>query len=81
MPLSKDNLERQLTLAKAALDEWTKNLETNGIQSAQHRRDPKWRSLNANCRRLRRRLARVEEIRQRDADAEARRAETANAES
>lgn len=72
MPLSQDTLERQLELAKAALAEWSKSLEGQGVAAAEFRKDPKWRSLNADCVQVQRRLRRVAEIQANNAEVEQR---------
>jgi len=61
MPLSRTILERQLQEAKDALADWVKTLAAKGVDRAQHRRDPRWRQLNADINAVRRRLNAVAE--------------------
>ncbi len=69
MGLSQANLHRQLTHAQDALKAWVKTLEEKGVPYKGRRRDPKWRTLNATCKVIRARAARVSEIAERDAEA------------
>ena len=59
MPLSRDTLEHQTKLAKLALAKWVAVLGEKGIERAAFRRNPKWRQLNAECNKIKRRLNRV----------------------
>jgi len=62
MPLSRDTLEYQIKLAKDALAKWVAVLGEKGTERAAFRRNPKWRQLNAECNKIKRRLNRVAEI-------------------
>ena len=62
MPLSRDTLEHQIKLAKDALNKWVAVLGEKGIERPAFRRNPKWRQLNAECNKIKRRLNRVGEI-------------------
>ena len=62
MPLSRDTLEYQTKIAKDALARWVAILGEKGIERAAFRRNPKWRQLNAECNKIKRRLNRVAEI-------------------
>ncbi len=62
MPLSRDTLEHQIKTAADALARWTVALGVKGIERAAFRRNPKWRQLNAECNKIKRRLNRVAEI-------------------
>lgn len=62
MPLSRDTLEHQTKLAKDALAKWVAALGEKGIERPAFRRNPKWRQLNAECNKIKRRLNRVAEI-------------------
>lgn len=75
MPLSRTILERQLQEAKDALAEWVKNLAAKGVERAQHRKDPRWRQLNADINAIRRRLAAVAEVEAINADVAQRKAD------
>jgi hypothetical protein len=59
MPLSQENLERQLARADEALADCVKNLDERGVAETERRRDPQWRSLRAKRRQLQARLRRV----------------------
>lgn len=59
MPLSRSTLERQLQAANADLATFAKTLQEKGYTEAQFKRNTKWRSLNAEIRTVRRRLAAV----------------------
>ena len=59
MPLSRPTLERQLQAANADLAAYAKNLQEKGLTEAQFKRNATWRSLNADIRTIRRRLAAV----------------------
>lgn len=59
MPLSRATLERQLQAANADLATYAKSLQEKGLTEAEFKRNTKWRSLNANIRTVRRRLAAV----------------------
>jgi hypothetical protein len=59
MPLSRNTLERQLQTANAELATFAKSLQEKGLTEVQFKRNALWRSLNANIRTVRRRLAAV----------------------
>jgi hypothetical protein len=59
MPLSRQTLERQLEAANADIATFVKTLQTQGLTEADFKRNTKWRSLNANIRAIRRRIAAV----------------------
>ena len=59
MPLSRSTLERQLEAANADLATFAKSLQERGLGEAEFKKNTKWRSLNANIRTVRRRLAAV----------------------
>lgn len=62
MPLSRSTLENQLKQAKDSLVRWVASLGEKGVDRGAFRRDPKWRHLNAECNKIKRRLDRVAEI-------------------
>ncbi|MDA0835992.1 MAG: hypothetical protein O2955_20035 [Planctomycetota bacterium] len=64
----KTSLERELEIAKLKLNEWVKTLDAKGLETAAHRRDAVWRSLNAKCRQLKGRLRAVAGIEANDAE-------------
>ena len=59
MPLSRSTLERQLEADNADLATFAKSLKEKGLGEAEFKKNTKWRSLNANIRTVRRRLAAV----------------------
>jgi len=59
MPLSRSTLERQLEAANADLATFAKSLQEKGLGESEFKKNTKWRSLNANIRTVRRRLAAV----------------------
>ena len=61
MPLSRTTLERQLQAANADLATFAKSLQEKGLTEVQCKKNALWRSLNANIRTVRRRLAAVAE--------------------
>lgn len=66
MGLPRAKLERQLQLAAQTLEARTKRLDSDGVDAKQRGLDPKWRTLNAQCRQLRRRLKAADQITARD---------------
>ncbi len=52
MPLKQDNIDRQLTAAREDLAARTKQLEAAGKSAKECRKDPTWRRLKAQCRKL-----------------------------
>lgn len=79
MQKDRTRIERQLDLAKQKLAACEKQLESAGVTGKQRSKDPKWRSLNADYRQLRRRLLAVKAIEEREAALIQRRAEKASA--
>ena len=59
MPLSRTTLERQLQAANTDLQTYAKSLQEKGLTEAEFKKNTLWRSLNANIRTVRRRLAAV----------------------
>ena len=75
MAVDRDLLERQLQHANAALTERVKALDAGGVETKQRRLDPKWRSLNARCRQLRRRIRAAQVLLDLDQELKRRKAE------
>jgi hypothetical protein len=75
MPLSRTTLEHQLQQAKAVLAVWVKSLTEKGIERPEFKKNPKWRHLNAQCNKIKRRLNRVADIEANNAEVAARKAE------
>lgn len=55
-------LQTQLQLANDELTHHQEALDTRGVAADARKKDPKWRHLNARCRDLRKRMARIDEI-------------------
>ena len=79
MPLKQDELKRQLVHARKALEEWSGILKKRGVADDQRRRDPVWRSLNAQRRQLTRRMNTSAEVVALDEELKKRKAEKAQA--
>ena len=59
MPLSRENLERQLAQAQVVLQQAAAELKEQGVSDKELRRQPKWRKANAAVRQLKTRLGTV----------------------
>ena len=59
MPLSRENLERQLSEAKRHRDACAARLKQAGTTDKELRKQPAWRNADATCRQLTRRLRAV----------------------
>lgn len=59
MPLSRENLERQLVVAKQRKEACVAQLQKSGVDDKGLRKQPAWRSADAECRQLTRRLRAV----------------------
>jgi hypothetical protein len=75
MGLTNESLARQLTLATENLQRWIATLDAKGVSADSHKKDPRWRNLNAKCRAIRHRVAAVKAIAERDAECVRRREE------
>ena len=75
MSLNETTLSRQLGRAKEDLTVWGKTLESNGVSTAERRKDATWRHLNAAYNTIRNRLKAVAAIKSRNEDAAKRKAE------
>lgn len=75
MPLSRDSLERQLAEVQKQRDACAARFQQNGLEEAALGKQPAWRSLNATCRQLTRRLGAVSKKEELTAQAAARAAE------
>lgn len=47
MPLKPDRLERSLKLAQDALDAYEGQLNANGVDASQRKKNPRWRNLSS----------------------------------
>ncbi len=68
MPLTRSQLERQISAAQEDLAAWEKKLDERGLAADARRKEPKWRKLDASCRQLKTRLYAVVAIEQREKD-------------
>lgn len=62
-------LERQLAQARAGRASWADELASRGVAEGDYRRDPKWRSLDAECRAVATRINAVAAVEAREAEA------------
>jgi hypothetical protein len=67
MGLDRNILERQLQLAREQLQVVQNKLDAAGVEAKQRRRDPLWRSANATCRQITRRINAMAGVEKRDA--------------
>ena len=70
-------LERQLAEAQAGLASWCEKLAARGVAEGEYGKDPKWRSLEANCRSVATRIRAVAAVEAREAAAHERKASAA----
>ncbi len=75
MPLRQATLDRQLEQASVRLAKHIEKLDKNGVAKTDRSKDPKWRSLNAECKQIRDRMKTVKVVVARDAEAANRKAE------
>ena len=75
MPLKQDELNRQLSHANKALEDWSGILKERGVTDDQRHRDPIWRSLNAQRRKLSIRMRTSTEVVTLDEEVKKRKAE------
>lgn len=77
--MDRQRIERQLKLAQEDLDQWVKQLDADKVEAQARRKNAQWRSLDADVRRLKRRLLAVAAVEERESAAEQRRAEKSSA--
>jgi hypothetical protein len=77
--MDRARIERQLKLAEQKLADWEKKLDSDGVDAAARKKNPKWRNLDADLRALKRRLGAVAAVEEREAAAEERRGEPVEA--
>lgn len=75
MPLSRNVLERQIAQAKSELSAWVDSLTKSGVSRPDFRKNPKWRTLNAKCNQVQRRLSSLATTETREADIARKKAE------
>ena len=80
MPLSRNVLERQIELAKSEMSTWVEKLTKDGVNRPDFRKNAKWRTLNAKCNQIQRRLDSLAKVEANDAAVAQRKAEAAAAE-
>jgi hypothetical protein len=80
MPLSRNVLERQIELAKSELTTWVDKLTQEGVNRPDFRKNAKWRTLNAKCNQIQRRLNSLAKVEANDVAVAQRKAEAAAAE-
>lgn len=68
MPLSRKVLERQMEQAKSAVSACVEALTQSGVSRPDFRKNPKWRTLNAQCNQVQRRLDSLSVTEKREAD-------------
>ena len=78
MPQTRQQLERQLASAQTDLDTFAEKLSANGIDTSEHAFEPKWRSLNSRCGKLKARIRAVAVVEAREAEAAQRKSPDAN---
>ena len=77
--MDRERIERQLKLAEQKLADWEKKRDGDNVAADARRKNPKWRSLDADLRALKRRLGAVAGIEEREAAAAERRNQPAEA--
>lgn len=75
MPLSRSVLERQIALAKTELSDWVAQLSKDGVDRAGFRNNARWRTLNARCDQIQRRLNSLAAVEANNAEVARRKAE------
>lgn len=80
MPLKNDRLNRSLEYAKTHLSQYEAVLDAGKIEEKDRRRDPKWRSLNSEVKKVEARLEAVAALNARDEAVANRNSEDASAE-
>ena len=75
--MDRQRIERQLKLAQEMLSQWESQLDKDNVAPEVRRRNPKWRSLDADVRVLKRRLIALKAVEERETAAQQRRAEKA----
>ncbi len=80
MPQSRDLLERQLTIARQRREACAAQFKQAGVGDKELRKQPAWRSADAECRQLTRRLRAVSAKEQLQVDKASRAAAAAAAE-
>jgi hypothetical protein len=74
MPMKRENLERQSTIAQENLAACVAKLKESGVDAKAYRKNPIWRNLDATCRQLKTRLFSVKSTEDREAECAVRKA-------
>lgn len=77
--MDRERIERQVKLAEQELAAWEKKLDGDKVPADQRGRNATWRSLDADVRALKRRLNAVAQVEAREAAAEERKNQPAEA--
>ena len=67
--MDRARIERQVKLAEQKLADWVKKLDGDKVAADQRPKNPKWRSLDADVRQLKRRLLALQQVEEREAAA------------
>ncbi|APZ93947.1 hypothetical protein [Fuerstiella marisgermanici] len=70
--MDRERIERQVKLAEQKRAAREKQLDADKVPADKRKTDPKWRSLDADVRTLKRRINAVKEVEEREAAAEER---------
>ncbi len=70
--MDRERIERQVKLAEQKRAAREKQLDADKVPADKRKADPKWRSLDADVRTLKRRINAVKEVEEREAAAEER---------
>lgn len=77
--MDRERIERQLKLAEQRRSDCEKQLDGDKVPAEKRRQNPKWRSLDADVRALKRRIIAVKQIEEREEAALQRKNEVATA--
>ena len=77
--MNPERIERQLKLAESVLADCVAKLDADNVAAENRRKDAKWRRLDADVRALKRRAIALKQVQDREAEALARKAGTAEA--
>ncbi len=70
MPLKPDRLERSLKLAENSRELWQKELASQGVGEQDFKKNPRWRALNASCKKIQSRIEAARDLETRGNSAE-----------
>ena len=75
--MDRERIERQVKLAEQKLAACEKQMDSDNVPAEKRRLQPKWRTLDADVRALKRRLNALKEVEEREAAALERKNQTA----